>query len=246
MSVKILIILFFLLPQALSFSANTKFETGKNHLSAQPSDSNALYNSALKEQRAGNLALSLALAEKSLYINPLNFDSMKLINLASDKLRAQNNEQMEGVPTIYKILDLIPYWFLIVISAGLTLVFAYVLGLTWKKETITFKTQPQKRLHAVLSASALTLGTILLFLKVESQAEQWACVVSEEVRLFTGPNSENFPQVSTLSAGNCSAVVLVKDTWISLSPSNKASGWTLKSEVLIVRGNKFDPLFKSD
>jgi hypothetical protein len=258
MFAKLFIILFLILPQSIGFAAipkigsqsDQKSKEIRDHLEQKPNDSSALYNLALNEQKAGNFAMSLALAERSSYLDPLNFGSIKLKGLAFDKLRNINNEQIEAIPVFYRIMDFIPYVFILALCLCLILVFAYNLGLTVHEEKIKFKSQPKKRFKSALAAAALFFSVLLLFYKTHSQEEAWACVIAKEARLFTGPNSSDYPQVSTLSPGNCSRLVLTKKTdqedWVSLDPVGKAAGWTEKSQVFIVRGNKFDPLFKSD
>lgn len=246
MFTKLLIILFIALPPALTFAANTKSENMKALLQEDPDDSAALYNLALIEQKAGNTALSLALAEKSLYTNPINFDAIKLKNLSAEKLAATSSGQIESVPTVYRVLDMLPYFLLLGVCGVSLVIFAYSLGILRYQENISFRAQPQKRLQSALLAAASAVCLALLFFKTQSQGEVWACVVSKEAQLFTGPSAKDFPQVSSLETGNCSKAVRIDEAWISLSPSNKSSGWTLKNQVLVVRGNKFDPLFKSD
>ena len=246
MFAKIIIILFFILPHSLSFAAIPNSTDLKKHINNKPYDSGALYNLALDEQKVGNLAMSLALAERSFYLNPLNIDSLKLKKLASNKLENSNNEQIESIPMLFRIMDFIPYGFLLLLCLSFLLIFAFTLGSTFHEERISFKSKPKKRLQSALSAAALVFTVFLVFFKTHSQTQPWACVISSEASLYTGPSVSEFPQVSTLSSGNCSKMVLEKEAWISLDPSEKASGWTQKSQVLIVRGNKFDPLFKSD
>lgn len=250
MFAKILIILFVTLPLAHSFAANPKsnFESSKlrSHLASSPNDSRALFNLALNEQKEGRPALSLALTERSRFLDPFNLDAIKLNSISYDQLSDKNNERMPSVPFLFKILDFIPYFLLLLLCLASFALFAWQLGLTFYQEKVTYKTQPSLRLRSSLAAALAIMLIGLLTFKSLSQSQTWACVVSNEAGLFTGPSSETYTKVSSLSAGTCSKVVRIENSWVSLAPEQQTSGWALKSQVVIVRTNKFDPLFKSD
>ena len=246
MFIKILITLFVILPQAHSFVANTKSSELKAHLTLNPSDSDALYNLALNEQKDGNPALSLALNERSRFINPFNLDAVKLTTISYDQLTEINNERLETVPVYFKALDFIPYFLLLALCLTSFVLFAWHMGKTVRTEAVTFKSQPKLRLKSSLFAALILILLSLTAIKSSSLNQTWACVIKNDTPLFTGPHSESYIKVGVLNAGTCSKVVLLNDSWVSLSLAKKTSGWTPRKQVLIVRANKFDPLFKSD
>lgn len=248
MLVKILIILFTTLPPALAVAAQSeqavRADVVTKHLRSHPNDSNALYNLALVEQKRGMPALALALTERSRFLNPLNFDAIDLGSLSYDQLSDQNNERPLPVPLIFKVLDFIPYALILGLTVCSFLYFAWRLGKTIQLEISSFKSQPHLRLQTSIVAGLAMLMLGLAWLKSESSNQVWACVTKNEAGLFTGPSTTYFAKVGSLSSGSCSKVVRSEQGWLSLSPSNRTPGWIKKTEVLIVRANKFDPLFK--
>ena len=118
-------------------------------------------------------------------------------------------------------------------------------GVLRSSEAATFKNNPPQRLKTGLYSLGFLLSLGLTCLKYQNQSETWACTTAE-TPLYTGPNAKDYPQVGTLNQGNCSKVILAATKWISLAPQKQAAGWANKDQVLIVRGNKFDPLFNKD
>ena len=188
--------------------------------------------------------MALALSERSLFLNPFNRDAARLNSIVYDQLSEQHSERPLAVPLIFRILDFVPYFLVVALCTFFLALFGWQIGSTVRTERVSFKKQPRLRLQTAGCALTVILSLSLLWFKAESSNQTWACVTSSAAGLYTGPDSSTYSKVGSLASGSCSKVVRIGSDWVSLTPASKSPGWAQKSEVLMVRGNKFDPLFK--
>lgn len=243
------IILFVFLPTGFTYAANPKTlnkESLEKHLAANPKDSSAFFNLSLMQNRKKQLGSALANSERSLFLNPLNLKALSLKTSILEKIKDKSSNRIEEIPIIHQIFDFLPSALLFIACLSSLILFAFKIGKLRLKELKTFKNQPTERLNTSLVFALFLCLSALFGTKYYFQNQIWACVTAESAPLHTGPAIKRFPQVSTLNEGDCSRVVFLNKNWVSLKPQYQNPGWTPKKHLLIVRGNKFDPLFNKD
>jgi hypothetical protein len=243
------IILFVFLPTGLTYAANPKTlnqESLEKYLSQNPKDSSAFFNLSLLQNKKKQLGSALANSERSLFLNPLNFKARSLKTNILESIKDKSSKRLEEVPILHQIFDFLPSTLLFTACLVSLLGFALKLGKLRHKELKTFKNQPEERLNAGLIFALFLCLSALFISKSYFQNQTWACITSDSTPLHTGPATQKFPQVSTLNEGDCARVIFLSKNWVSLKPQYRNPGWTQKAHLLIVRGNKFDPLFNKD
>lgn len=205
-------------------------------LKNNPKNDLAWFNSSLKNFQESELGKARADIEKSIFLNPLNFESKKLKEKILNKLYELPSwtGREELIPDTYYYFDYVPEMLFILLLVLSLCLLVYAYSKQRFLEKTYFKKNPEWR-SKVLIAGVLTLfiGALYLY-KIKTQADKWACLV-KEAELYSGMGEE-YSLSSKLPEGACVKVISSKGDWISLGPEYSSGGWTHKNRVEIVRG----------
>lgn len=239
MNLKCIIIFLFFLLEATFFATQAH---GTKSLPNKLDGSSLNYNLALNHLEAGKLGLAKAHIERSLFINPLRNDSAALKSSINEQIAKSINLPLkESISFPARLFNKIPP----VVSYILLITAVFLLSLSFAKlhfkEKSTFKEDPQLKAKALGSLFLLFLATSLYISKEIYSAQTWACVVSDSAPLYTGPDENDFTQTASIPLGNCMTVTNISAGWVALTPQKYRSGWTKRSDILLINRYKIDP-----
>lgn len=210
----------------------------QSELSKNTNSPLSLYNLALTEMKQGQLGWALAHTEASLYNAPL-FNQARglraeIVEQIIDKYREPPSEQ---VSHLFRFLDFIPS---LVISLLLSIsIFSFLIfsAYTYKKayyEITNFKRE--KKIMLISLAFSFAFAPLYIY-KLESLNNRWACVVSNEARLLSGPSAEH-RFIKSFKEGSCVQVKNKKKGWTAVSTSDGQKGWISSNDLHLARGRK--------
>lgn len=216
-------------------------------LASTSSHSIAYYNLALKKLNTSELGFAKSYTERSLFLNPTSSLTQKLNSKITERLSKSLDERKREELTLFtRFLDFIPFFFSYIFLIFALFLLLFCLAKLRFIEQSSFKNNPKLRLKATGLALFAFCALLLYLAKENSQKTKWACVLTPETALFTGPDPKQYVQTTSLPQGSCVQVVSQSKNWISLKPAHHPPGWTNHNDVMIVRGDKFDPPHNKD
>lgn len=205
----------------------------ESELKKQPThNSQTLANLALEgyQSNLGTPAEHIALIEKSLFKNPYRLSLYKL----RSQILSENSYSSFEVPMSVHILSSFKPLFTFMALIIFVLLSARYLGRLYNHRLNFTKPEENLGFYALSSILASFLFFSLFLWHYGKVHQPWACVISENATVYSGPSMDSVI-VRSLPNGACLPIKKKTDKWAGFSTA-RVSGWVDLEQLEPVRG----------